>query len=101
VRVERELVLRLFPPDPSENAPQVREPSSRLATSTQRRRQPTKLQAVALALKKHYDERPPLSRPELWQDLRNKSPELGGFSDSTLKRAIDLAWLAGGSDRVK
>jgi hypothetical protein len=102
VRVERESVLTVFPANSVLETPDVSDRSSPGSTDSASSARPLKPEAAAQALIRLFpDGRPSLSRNELRRELQNRASGIGGVSDSTIKRAIALAWPAAGSTRVK
>ena len=101
VRVERDSVLKVFPANSVLETPVVSDRSSPGSTDSAISARPPKPKAAAQALIRLFPDRPPLSRDELRRELQNNSPGIGRVSDSTIKRAIALAWPASGSNRVK
>jgi len=103
VRIERELVLKVFPAKPAEDvAVEMNAGFSPRSASSPGKAKPREPEAAAQALIRLFpDGRPPLSRSELCRELQRRAPELGSISDSTIKRAITLAWPTAGSNRVK
>jgi hypothetical protein len=99
VRVEREQVLKVFPPDTvaaqtaSGVAPKDAERSSPRQTDMASERKPSKVTATAEALHRLFPHgRPSQSRDELLLQLKSRAPEIGTVSLRTLSRAIALPW---------
>jgi hypothetical protein len=102
VRVERESVLKVFPANSPVDAPDVSKRSSLGLTHSTSSARPPKPKAAAQALIRLFpDGRPSLTSSELRQELQKRASGIGAVSETTLKRAIALAWPAAGSKRVK
>jgi hypothetical protein len=102
VRIERDSVLKVFPANPAGDAPELGARSSLGPTYSASSAKALKRDAAAQALIRLFpDGRPSLNLNELRRELQKRAPGIGGVSDSTVKRAIALAWPAAGSNRVK
>lgn len=107
VRVEREQVLKVFPPNPvaaqtaSSGSPENAERSSPRQTGAASTGKPSKVTAAAEALARLFPGgRPSHTRDELLRQLRSKAPEVHSISLRTLSRAIERAWPSAEPNRA-